>query len=257
MKRNVRVGAVVSAALIFGLWAGVGTVWSQDADDLLQAASDALYPESFFMEISMDTTRPDRRDNSMTIESRHSGEHGTLLEIVEPSRSRGTRFLRKGDDLWMYSPRSNSSRAIRLSPRDSFQGSVFANNDIGDPDYSDDYDATLAGTETLETEQLGSVETRKIEASAAHPKAPYGRITMWLRVTDDIPVRMDYYSKSGVLVKRMFLYELEEIAGRVRPTVMRMNSMEIDGAYTVADIHALEVRDDFSARMFSQRALTR
>lgn len=230
---------------------------AQDVGELLRAAGDALYPDTFVMTISMETHRPDRRDSAMTIRSQHSDEHGTRLEILEPARSRGTRFLRKGDDLWMFSPRSNSSRAIRLSPRDSFQGSVFANNDIGDPDYSDDYDATLAGTETIDHPELGRVETRRIEATASHPEAPYGRITMWLRTGDDIPVLMEYYAKSGVLIKRMRLHSLEELAGRVRPTVMRMESLEIEDAYSIVEIEELEQRESLSARLFSQAALTR
>ena len=244
-------------AAAVGLLFSAPAVSAQDGDALLKAASDALYPDQFFMRVKMETHRPERRDSTMVIESYHSAEDGSRLEIVEPARSSGTRFLRKGDDLWMFSPRSNSSRAIRLSPRDSFQGSVFSNNDVGDPNYEDDYHASLEGSETIDHPQLGTVQTRRIEARASHPKAPYGRITMWLRPEDDIPVKMEFYAKSGVLIKRMWLYDLKQLAGRLRPATFRMESIEIENAYSEVTIEELEKRDDLSARLFSLNALTR
>lgn len=244
-------------AVVLAVSGSVAALPAQDGNELLRAAGDALYPDHFVMQVRMETHRPDRPESGMTIESYHSDEHGTRLEIIEPARSRGTRFLRKGDDLWMFSPRSNSSRAIRLSPRDSFQGSVFANNDIGDPDYSDDYDATYEGTESIEHPETGTVRSRRIEARASHPEAPYGRITMWLRTDDNIPVKMEFYAKSGVLIKRMWLYELTELAGKLRPSIFRMHSLEIEGAYSLVEISELEERSDLSARLFSLNALTR
>jgi outer membrane lipoprotein-sorting protein len=230
---------------------------AQDAQELLERAETSLYPDRFEMRIRMKTERPDQRNSDMVMESLHDDGQGTRIEILEPSRSRGTRFLRKGDDLWMYNPRSNSSRAIRLSPRDSFQGSVFSNNDVGDPDYSDDYSASYNGTEEIQHQELGTVETHVITATAKHPKAAYGKIKMWIAQESFIPLEMEYYAKSGLLFKRMTLSDIRELAGRRRPALMRMESLEIENAYSTVEILELEKRESISPRLFSQRALTR
>jgi hypothetical protein len=171
------------------------------------------------------------------------------------------RFLQKENDLWMYNPRSGSRRALRLAPRDSFQGSVFSNNDVSDPDYNDDYDARMIADEMLDHPEVGSVTCTRIEATAAHDEAPYGRIVMWLWGGPDgggvIPLRIDYYSKSGLAFKRMYLSEFGQLAGAYRPRVMRMESLEERGAVTTVRIESLEARDDLPSRLFNQAELTR
>ena len=230
---------------------------AQSGEDILERAEEALYPDDFYMEVEMNTHKPNRRDSMMVFESYHRDGAGTFMQVTAPPRSRGMRFLQKEEDLWMYNPRSNSRRAIRLSPRDSFQGSAFSNNDVGDPDYSDDYDVRLAGRETLNHEELGSLETIKLELTAKRETTTYGRIVMWIRESDDIPLRMEYYAKSGLLFKRMTLSEIAELAGRQRPSFMRMESLEQDDFYSTVKINEMEVRDDLPDRYFSQANLTR
>lgn len=228
-----------------------------DAAALLEEAESRIYPDDFFMRSEIATSRPDRRDTTMVIESYFKEGAGTFMEIVEPARSRGMRFLRKDESLWMYNPKSRSRRAIRLSPRESFQGTVFSNNDVGDPDYTDDYDVDYAPQETIEHEQLGTVECYVIEGDASSPSSPYGRIMMWVRTEDLMPVQMEYYAKSGLLFKRMTMLDFGELAGRLRPTRMRMESLEQEDAYSEVIIEEMEIREDLADRMFTQAALTR
>ena len=228
-----------------------------DAATMLEEAESRIYPDDFFMRSEIATNRPDRRDTTLVIDSYFKDGVGTFMEIVEPARSRGMRFLRKGDSLWMYNPKSRSRRAIRLSPRESFQGTVFSNNDVGDPDYTDDYDVRYAEDETIDHEQLGTVDCYVIEGDASSPTSPYGRIVMWIRKGDLMPVQMEYYAKSGLLFKRMTMLDISELAGRLRPTRMRMESLEQEDAYSTVTIREMEIREDLSDRMFSQPALTR
>jgi outer membrane lipoprotein-sorting protein len=228
-----------------------------DAADMLEEAESRIYPDSFFMRSEISTNRPDRRNTTLVLESYFKDEVGTFMEILEPARSRGTRFLRKGDSLWMYNPKSRSRRAIRLSPRESFQGTVFSNNDVGDPDYTDDYDVRYGDSEAIEHPQLGTVDCYVIDGDANAPTSPYGRIKMWVRKDDLMPVQMEYYAKSGLLFKRMTLLDIGELAGRQRPQRMRMESLEQEDAFSTVTIEAMEIRNDLSDRMFSQASLTR
>lgn len=254
-------GIAVTAALLAPATLAAQQLSELSADELLRRADDTLFPESFTATMRMTTERPDRRTTEMLLDNRHLEGEGTLMEVEEPARSRGMRFLQKDEDLWMYNPRAGSRRAIRLSPRDSFQGSVFSNNDVSDPDYADDYTATLAGTETLDHPQLGEVQTTVVEATASHDESAYGRIMMWIWGGESgdriIPLRFDYYSRSGLLFKRMFLSDIERLAGADRPRTMRMESLEEEGAVTTVRIEALEATDDLPPRIFNQQELTR
>jgi outer membrane lipoprotein-sorting protein len=227
------------------------------AEDMLEEAESRIYPDNFSMRTEIATNRPDRRNTTLVLESYFKEDVGTFMEIVEPARSRGTRFLRKEESLWMYNPKSRSRRAIRLSPRESFQGTVFSNNDVGDPDYTDDYAVRYGDSETIEHEALGAVTCYVIEGDARSPDSPYGRIRMWVRQDDLMPVQMEYFAKSGLLFKRMTMLDIRELAGRLRPTRMRMESLEQEDAYSTVTIEEMEIREDLSDRMFSQAALTR
>ena len=227
------------------------------ADALLAQMEEALYPDSFFMRATLVTHRPDRRNTSITMESRHKESVGTLIEVMAPARSRGMRFLQKEDSLWMYNPRAGGRRAIRLSPRESFQGSVFSNNDVGDPTYTDDYSASYGEEETIDHPTLGTVATQVLVGEAIHDEAAYGRIVVWVRTTDAAPVRMELYAKSGILFKRMSFREFKELAGRQRPSVICMDSLIQDKTYSIVTIEALERRDELPDRLFTQANLTR
>jgi hypothetical protein len=229
------------------------------ADELLQRLERTIFPESFVASMRMTTERPGRRTTEMVLDNFHLEGAGTFMEVTAPSRSRGMRFLQKESELWMYNPRSGSRRAIRLSPRDSFQGSVFSNNDVSDPDYSDDYRADHAGTASIAHATFGTVECVVIEAVASHDEAPYGRIVIYLTSRDGraVPLQFDYYSRSGLYFKRMTLDRYENLAGAFRPRVMRMESLEEEGAVTTVTIETLEARDDIPSRLFNQQELTR
>jgi hypothetical protein len=229
------------------------------ADELLESLERTIFPESFVASMRMTTERTGRRTTEMVLDNYHLDGTGTFMEVTAPSRSRGMRFLQKGSDLWMYNPRSGSRRAIRLSPRDSFQGSVFSNNDVSDPDYSDDYRAAHAGTARIAHPTFGTVESVVIEADASHDEAPYGRIVVYLSSVDGraVPLQFDYYSRSGLHFKQMTLDRYENLAGAFRPRVMRMESLEEEGAVTTVTIESLEARDDIPSRFFNQQELTR
>lgn len=240
--------------LAVGVLAGLP---GQSAESLLEQAENSLYPDNFYMRMRIVTERPDRRNTDMVFEVYYKDAVGTFIEIQEPSRSRGIRFLSKEENLWLYNPRSNSRRAIRLSPRDSFQGTLFSNHDIGDPQYTDDYQARRLSDETIEHPELGSVETQVIEATPTSDEAPYGRIVMWLRQADAVPLQMEYYARSGLLFKRMYLSDIRELAGAERPAIMRMESMQLENAFSEIRILALEERNDLSDRRFTEANLTR
>lgn len=249
-------GRIATAVLVLVAVAAGGAL-AQSAEELLEQAEDSLYPDSFYMRMRIETERPDRRNTEMVFESYHKDGVGTFIEIQEPARSRGVRFLSKEESLWLFNPRSNSRRAIRLSPRDSFQGTLFSNHDVGDPQYTDDYEAARLGDERIDHPDLGRVDTIVLEATPTTDEAPYGRIKMWLRREDSIPVQMEYYARSELLFKRMYLSNIRELAGRQRPAVMRMESLQLENAFSRIEILELEERTDLPDRRFTQANLTR
>lgn len=226
-------------------------------DEILARVELALFPENYRMRMRMVTTEPDGREREMELQVQYRRGTGAYMEIESPPRSRGTRFLQRDDSLWMFIPRSNARSAIRLSGRDSFQGSVFSNRDIGESMYTEDYRADLVERRRISHAELGEVAVYRLELSPRHQAAAYGRVV--IEATEDrfIPLHMRYYVRSGMNTKEMNLSDIRSIAGRERPVRMEMISHEEAGKTSVVHVLELEADDALPDRIFTQRHLTR
>jgi len=227
------------------------------ADQLLRRTEELIYPPVYRAEMAVVTQKPGQEQTEMDMEVFYKEGAGTFMEMTAPARSRGLRFLEKESSLFMYNPKSNSRRPLRLSPEQSFQGTVFSNNDVSDPRYTDDYTARMEGRESFEHPDYGRTECLILLAEARSAESPYGRIRIWLDPRDLKPLRFDYYAKSGLLFKTMILRDYRNIAGALRPGVMHMDSREIEGAWSEVVIRSMEALEDIPDSRFSTAALTR
>jgi outer membrane lipoprotein-sorting protein len=243
--------------VISGLFASSMSAYALDAGKLIDIADRVLYPDNFHMKATLVTTTKGEVESSMTLVTDYKRHVGSLMEILAPARTKGMRFLQKEDTLWMWNPRSSTRNAIRLSPKDSFQGSVFSNNDLTEPKYADYYNTTIEGEDTLAVPGLGDSACYILRAEAKSPASPYSLIRMWVTKDGTMPLKVEYYSKAGLLFKEMTLSGLKMLAGRLRPSVVTMRSFERKETISTFTIEELEERNDFPDSMFTQSGLTR
>ena len=173
--------------------------WSADLPDgkKLLAEVDAASgsPDSFTMDVTLTTTSPGDTDRVMVLNNSHKKGFGTFLEIQAPARSKGTRMLTQEGSLWLFNPKSGSTKPVRLASRDSFQGSSFSNSDVSKTSFTEDYDGVTEGEDTIDTAEFGPVKTWRLRATANNPEAAYGYIVMWVRQGDLLPLKFDYYTR--------------------------------------------------------------
>ena len=249
-------GSVLLAALVLISASALPSIaQSADADQTIRRMDVAMYPESYFSVITMATVQPSGESTSMTFEVSYKHGVGSRMEITAPARSRGIRFLQKDNFLWLFNPRSGSRRAIRLSARDSFQGSAFSNSDVSETEFSGRYHAAVLRHEPIDVDG-SSRSCTVIEANAKDRSSPYAKVVLWIDAQSFVPYRMDYYARSGLLFKRMTLSRIREIAGRERPTFYRMESFDQPGLHSDVSIDTLEARDDLPDRLFTEADLT-
>jgi len=230
---------------------------AQDAQNLLREVDAALVPPAYSAQMTMLTKKPAHRDLTMSLTVLYKKGVGSFMEVTAPARDKGTRFLQKSGTLWLYSPRSGSTRPIRLSPRQDFQGSVFSNKDVGEPQYSQDYTATRGGQETITLDDGTKVDAVILVGLPKTEKATYGKIRIWMRPSDQAPLKIEYWAKSGLLFKRMSFSNFQDRAGRSRPMTYRMESLDQPGAFTELTMATLEARPDLPDSTFSETQLTR
>lgn len=234
-------------------------VWSEDLPDgkKLLAEVDAIrFPDSFTMDATLTTTSPGETDKVMVLSNTHKNGFGTFLEIEAPARSKGTRMLTQEGSLWLFNPKSGSTKPLRLASRDSFQGSSFSNSDVSKTSFTEDYDGVTEGEDTVDTAEFGTVKAWRLRATANNPEAAYGYIVMWVRQSDLLPLKFDYYAKSKLLFRQMVLSEFKPLAGRVRATKMEMVSLDKKGTKTVLHIDTM-VEKNVPDSLFNLTALTK
>lgn len=244
--------AFVVSAAPFSTWAD-----GPDPTAAMQAADAAMYPASFSLTVAISTERPGEASTTMEMQVSHKSGRGSFIEFLAPARLKGTRLLQTDGALWMYSPRAGSRTPLRLSPRESFQGSAFSNNDIGDPSWSNDYQASLAGSGVVDHPDFGQAEVWIISGKALRRDVPYGEIRVYLKKGDLLPLRIDYFAKSGLPLKVMDLSDFASTAGRLRPRRMVMTSAAGTGEKSVVLMSDLRERTDLPDAMFNQSWLTR
>jgi outer membrane lipoprotein-sorting protein len=251
-RRSLRLIAAVSCLALLALPLAA----APSADELLAAVDKTLSLASYVSTVTMETAEPGSAPRSMSFATQSRRDKGTYMEITDPARTKGTRFLQLEGSLWMFNPKAGSANAIRLSARDSFQGSTFSNADVGKNQYSDDYSPSLAPEETIQHAELGAVPCYVLVSTAKTSSAAYGKIQMWLRASDLMPLRMEYYAKSGLLFKRMELSKIKDFGAITRPSLMRMESLEKKGTITTLRLSTMELKE-VPLSVFNKNYLTR
>jgi hypothetical protein len=111
----------------------------------------------------------------------------------------------------------------------------------------------------LGDEAAGHVATRyKLELKAKDRTVAYDRVVY--RVRSDgtfFPVRAEYHTISGRMLKALTLTEVARLGGRARPTLLTMESALEPGSRTSLRFLAIEDEVKLDDRMFTPSALER
>lgn len=194
--------------------------------------------------------RPGKDERVSRVQVYIKGTDKVLVRYLAPAQEKGQGYLRLGDEAWLFLP--NANRSIRVSGRQSMQGSDLSNDDILKVKITEDYSAVLVGTEMID----GAVNY-VLELEAKNPSVTYGKLKYWVRRQDFIPTKTEYYALSGKLLKTMTYGRITEVGGKVRPTRMEIVSELRKGYKTIFEIleadYAVENPDSIFTRLYLEK----
>jgi hypothetical protein len=134
--------------------------------------------------------------------------------FISPASEAGRATLRLGDNMWLYIP--NVGKPIRITSMQSVVGGVFNNADIMRLDYSVEYDVAAM------TEEPGRLV---LDLKAKTATVAYDRLRMWVDKQRRVPVRIDCFAATGMLIKTLHFSDIKDIGdGPVRPAVVETDS---------------------------------
>ena len=164
-------------------------------------------------------------------------DESSVAEVLEPVRSKGSKILQVERNMWLTKP--GLSKPIPISPRQRMSGQA-SNGDIAATNYAGDYEAQMAGTESVDGEPC-----HVLDLKAKHKRATYDKIRYWVSVKRLVGVKAEFQSVSGKLLKTArFEYNstIEHNGNRV-PFISKMTIRDaLIDAETVMEFGSMKVK---------------
>lgn len=206
--------------LIAVLSAPVGVMAQEiDAREVVKKTDELLRGRTNQGTYEMTITTP-AWQRTLKIKSWQDGQDKTFIRILAPAKDAGVGFLKLKNEMWTYLP--SVERTIKIPPSMMMQpwmGSDFTNDDlVKESSIVEDYVHRHIGSE-----KLGEDESFKIE-SIPKPDAPvvWGKIVYWVRKSDFMPQKAEYYDENGKRVRRLTYSRISRMHDRTIPTLWEM-----------------------------------
>jgi hypothetical protein len=175
------------------------------------------------------------------------------VRIVSPAKEVGIGSLRIGGEMWNYLP--NVERIVKIPPSMMLQpwmGSDFTNDDlVKESSILDDYTHKVLGVSALDGQASYQVEAiPKAEAAVV-----WGRVVYWVRKSDFMPLKQEFYSERGELVRTMTFSDVRRVGGRSLPTRWEMRPVTKPGNVTTVVMKNAVFDQPVDEAVFTQRNL--
>jgi len=237
MRKNVP----LVTCFLFCLLSSLSSVSGEDltADEILKKADMVRGAgRSVVIEAIISSIKPERENITREFEilSKYL-EKKTLVKFLFPPRDKGKFFLMLGDDSWIYLP--NTRKPVRISPLQRLLGTA-SYSDIARPTYGGDYYAEL-----LRTEEGEDKECFVLELKAKNKKVAYHRVIYWVQKENFHPIKADFYTFSGKLMKTAFFegYEYKPHLKQSTPTRLVIFDQIIKDSKTIIEYTKIEPQE--------------
>lgn len=208
-----------------------------DGNDILRKIDRNLEPESYEMYRKLINIEPNGAKKEFVLYSVKSGRDKMLALFLEPASDKGRSTLRLGDNMWLFIP--NVGKPVRITSLQSVIGGVFNNADILRLDYAVEYDAKI---------EEDRPDALILMLKAKGNEVAYDRLKMWVDRKAMLPLKIEAYAASGMLIKTLHFKEIKDFgAGLRRPAVVETDSPLFKGYVSVmiyAGIKKRQVADE-------------
>jgi outer membrane lipoprotein-sorting protein len=217
-----------------------------DGAEMLQKVDRNLEPESYEAYRQLIDIQPDGSKKEYVLYTLKKGRDKIVALFLSPPSDKGRVTLRLGDNMWLYIP--DVGRPIRITSLQSVTGSIFNNADILRIDYSAEYD--VEAVEEQKDAYLLSLKAKTGEVA-------YDRLKMWVDKQLLLPVTIEAYAASGLLLKTLHFKDIKDFGGGIkRPATLETDSPLYKGYKSVMLWSGIK-KSDFPDEIFTLNYLPR
>ncbi|MEZ4460616.1 MAG: outer membrane lipoprotein-sorting protein [bacterium] len=187
----------------------------------------------------VEDSKKERRERRLDVKSKKiGGLANTLVTLLAPAEVQGQAFLfaeRAGeDDVWMYLPSFKVTRRIEGGQKNgAFLGSHFTYADLESRALKD------GEYKRLPDEKIGKTDVYVVETTPKKgAKSDYSKVTVWVRKSDFIPMRVRFFGDADKVIKTLFIEKLDKTtAGQTYAKQLTLRAE--GGGFTTMTIDAL------------------
>ena len=189
-----------------------------------------------------------------TLESKSwiEGEEKAYTEYLSPAREKGTKMLKLENQLWIVPP--STDRVMQISGhmlRQSVMGSDMSYEDMmSDSPLLERYKAEVTAEEIIADRKCWVVTLTAIKENVN-----YHSQKIWVDQERFVPLKMDLFAKSGKLLKRTTLSNVQKIQGRWFPIEMIYNDMLKEGKGTKMTVLSIQFDGTIPSGVFNKSNL--
>ena len=203
------------------------------AESIIKKVDANMTSENQVSESKM-TINGKRGSRVMTARSWSEGDKKSMTEYLSPAREAGTKMLKLENELYIYSP--GTDRIIKLSGHMLRQSVMYTGKVIGQE--------TNNGRKVYVLELIAKVDD-----------VAYAKRKMWIDTERYVPLKEELFAKSGQLLKKTTMSDVEQIDGRWFPKTILYKDMLKDGDGTTFSLTSVKFNQDIPDYIFTKAAL--
>ena len=247
VKKLLLIGIIIS--ILFSILMVI-TAAEMTAEEIINQRDNNEYFDSVRLEAEMIIVNGSRKITKTMVAL--SDKKNSLVEFTNP-QDRGTKFLKREDDLWMFFP--DAEDIVKISGHmlnQGMMGSDFSYQDIMESDkLTDLYDFKI-----LKEEELNGRQCYVLEGIAKEGvKVSYYRRVSWVDRERFIGLKEELYAQSGRLLKETKVNEINEIEERWIPIDSVMEDKLRKNTYTEFKISLIDFNPEIPEGTFTLQNL--
>ena len=190
------------------------SAFALDGAQILRKVDRNLEPESYEAYRKLIDIQPDGGRKEYVLYTLKKDRDKVVALFLSPASDKGRATLRLGENMWLYMP--EVGRPIRITSLQSVTGSVFNNADILRIDYGEEY-----AVEAAEEQKDAHLLTLKAKTD----EVAYDRLKMWVDKRSLLPITIEAYAASGLLIKTLRFKDIKDFGGGIqRPATIETES---------------------------------
>jgi len=245
---------IISISVITSEFSAAQPAIDKRTKDILRSIDD-LWRGSSSHSINTMRVKTKHYTRTMRIEGWSKGTEKSLMRILSLLKEKGTVTLKSGNSIYTYLPKTD--RKIRLTTgmmMGSWMGSHLTNDDlVKEARLEDDYIATISFEGSRDKNNI--IEFTLIPKSDA--AVVWGKVLLIVHANNYIPITQIYFDEDMKIVRTFTFTDLKLLAGRKRPSVMRVVPKDKPDEFTEFIYEPLELNVDLQDQFFSVSNLKR